>query len=69
MRSVIPIVKPCTHCEEEAFAAASDQGGLAPFEQVLNAPSRRGDEGERRDPYAEPAPAHVTTNCCAVCGT
>lgn len=69
MRSVNPIVIPRNHCEEEALAAASDEGDLAPFERVLDALSQPCDEGQGRDPYAEPTPAHVTANCCTFCGT
>ena len=69
MRSVNPIVIPRNHREEEALAAASDEGDLAPLERLLDALRQPYDEGDDRGHYAEPAPAHVTAHDHAFCGT
>ena len=60
MRRVNPRVIPRNHRVEEALAAASDDGDLAPFERLLDALGRPYDEAGELAPYAEPAPAAVT---------
>jgi uncharacterized protein YdiU (UPF0061 family) len=69
MRSVNPIVIPRNHRVEEALAAASDHGDLAPFERLLDAIRHPYDERPGYAPYAEPAPAAVTAGYRTFCGT
>ena len=69
MRNVNPIVIARNHRVEEALAAASDQGDLAPFQQLLDALRRPYDEATELAPYAEPAPAAVTARYRTFCGT
>ena len=47
MRSVNPLVIPRNHRVEEALAAASDEGDLAPFERLLDALRQPYDEAAR----------------------
>ena len=69
MRSVNPYVIPRNHRVEEALAAASDQGDLAPFRRLLAAVRRPYDDAGELAPYAEPAPAAVTACYRTFCGT
>jgi uncharacterized protein YdiU (UPF0061 family) len=69
MRSVNPRVIPRNHRVEEALAAASDEGDLAPFDRLLDALRRPYDEAGELAPYAEPAPAAVTACYRTFCGT
>ena len=69
MRSVNPVVIPRNHRVEEALAAASDEGDLAPFEKLLDALTQPFDEAGERASYAEPAPAAVTASYRTFCGT
>lgn len=69
MRSVNPIVIARNHHVEEALAAASEQGDLAPFERLLDAIKKPYDELRERTVYAEPAPADVTACYRTYCGT
>jgi uncharacterized protein YdiU (UPF0061 family) len=69
MRSVNPHVIARNHRVEEALAAASDQGDLAPFQRLLAALRRPYDDGADLAPYAEPAPAAVTACYRTFCGT
>jgi serine/tyrosine/threonine adenylyltransferase len=69
MRSVNPCVIARNHRVEEALAAASDQGDLAPFQRLLNALRQPYDESPELAPYAEPAPAAVTACYRTFCGT
>ncbi len=69
MRSVNPAVIPRNHRVEEALAAASNEGDLAPFERLLDALRRPYDEASERSQYAEPAPADVTAGYRTFCGT
>jgi uncharacterized protein YdiU (UPF0061 family) len=57
------------HRVEEALAAASDDGDLAPFERLLDALRRPFEESHELLPYAEPAPASVTASYRTFCGT
>ena len=50
MRSVNPGVIPRNHRVEEALAAASDEGDLAPFERLLDALRQPYDEARRTGP-------------------
>jgi len=69
MRSVNPYVIARNHRVEEALAAASDQGDLAPFQRLLNAVRQPYDESHESAPYAEPAPTAVTACYRTFCGT
>lgn len=69
MRSVNPGVIPRNHRVEEALAAASDDGDLAPFERLLNALRQPYGEAGELAPYALPAPAAVTARYRTFCGT
>jgi len=69
MRRVNPIVIPRNHRVEEALAAASDHGDLAPFERLLDALTKPYDEAPERALYAEPAPAELTARYRTFCGT
>jgi uncharacterized protein YdiU (UPF0061 family) len=69
MRSVNPNVIARNHRVEEALAAASDQGDLAPFQRLLDALRQPYDEGQELVPYAEPAPTAVTACYRTFCGT
>ncbi|MEO8507939.1 MAG: protein adenylyltransferase SelO family protein, partial [Betaproteobacteria bacterium] len=69
MRSVNPYVIARNHRVEEALAAASGEGDLAPFERLLDALRRPYDEEGDLAPYAEPAPAAATACYRTFCGT
>jgi uncharacterized protein YdiU (UPF0061 family) len=69
MRSVNPNVIARNHRVEQTLAAASDEGDLAPFEQLLDALRRPYEEAHELAPYAEPAPAAVTACYRTFCGT
>jgi uncharacterized protein YdiU (UPF0061 family) len=69
MRRANPIVIPRNHRVEEALAAASDEGDLAPFERLLAALATPYDGASAMAPYAEPAPAAVTACYQTFCGT
>jgi uncharacterized protein YdiU (UPF0061 family) len=69
MRGVNPWVIPRNHRVEEALAAASDDGDLAPFERLLDALRQPYDEAHALAPYAEPAPPDVTERYRTFCGT
>jgi uncharacterized protein YdiU (UPF0061 family) len=69
MRGVNPIVIPRNHRVEEALAAATDEGDLAPFERLLDALRQPYDELPECAGYAEPAPADVTARYRTFCGT
>ncbi|WP_119352646.1 protein adenylyltransferase SelO family protein [Azohydromonas sediminis] len=69
LRAVNPLVIPRNHRVEEALAAASDDGDLAPFERLLAALKRPYDDAPELAAYAEPAPAHVTAAYRTFCGT
>jgi len=69
MRSVNPNVIARNHRVEQALAAASDEGDLAPFERLLDALRRPYEEAHELAPYAEPAPAAVTACYRTFCGT
>lgn len=69
MRRASPWIIPRNHRVEEALAAASDRGDLAPFERLLQALRRPFDEHPDDAPFAEPAPAEVTACYRTFCGT
>jgi uncharacterized protein YdiU (UPF0061 family) len=69
MRAVNPRIIPRNHRVEEALAAASNEGDLAPFERLLDALGRPYDDADELAPYAEPAPPGVTARYRTFCGT
>ena len=69
MRRASPWIIPRNHRVEEALAAASDHGDLAPFDRLLQALHRPFDEHPDDAPFAEPAPAAVTACYRTFCGT
>ena len=69
MRTVNPWLIPRNHRVEEALAAASDDGDLAPFERLLAALRQPYAEPPQLAAYAEPAPAAVTAGYRTFCGT
>jgi uncharacterized protein YdiU (UPF0061 family) len=69
MRRVNPFVIARNHRVEEALAAASEAGDLAPFERLLAAVRQPFAEGGDQAYYAEPAPAAVTAGYQTFCGT
>jgi uncharacterized protein YdiU (UPF0061 family) len=69
MRRVNPFVIARNHRVEEALAAASDAGDLAPFERLLDAVRHPYLENEQQAPFAQPAPPEVTACYQTFCGT
>jgi uncharacterized protein YdiU (UPF0061 family) len=69
MRRVNPWLIPRNHRVEEALNAASDEGELAPFEQLLNALQRPFDEDPALARYAEPASGDFMAEFRTFCGT
>jgi uncharacterized protein YdiU (UPF0061 family) len=69
MRRVNPWLIPRNHRVEEALAAASDEGDLAPFEQLLNALRRPFDEDPVLSRFAEPATGAFMAEFRTFCGT
>ena len=69
MRRVNPWIIPRNHRVEEALDAASEQGDLLPFEQLLEALRSPYDEGPERSRFAEPAPEAFMKTFRTFCGT
>jgi uncharacterized protein YdiU (UPF0061 family) len=69
MRRANPFVIARNHRVEEALAAASDAGDLAPFTRMLAAVRQPFVEGGDQAHFAEPAPAEVTACYQTFCGT
>jgi uncharacterized protein YdiU (UPF0061 family) len=69
MRRVNPWLIPRNHRVEAALDAASDEGDLGPFEQLLNALRRPYDEDPDLSRYAEPAPGDFMAEFRTFCGT
>ena len=69
MRRANPWIIPRNHRVEEALAAATDAGDLAPFERLLNALQNPFEEDPARAPYAAPAPKAFMTEFRTFCGT
>jgi uncharacterized protein YdiU (UPF0061 family) len=69
MRRVNPLIIPRNHRVEEALAAATDDGDLAPFEALLEALRRPYDDHPPLQRYAEPAPPEITAGYQTFCGT
>jgi len=69
MRLVNPSVIARNHRVEEALAAASAEGDLGPFEQLLSALRQPYEDTAQHAAYAEPAPAALTACYRTFCGT
>ena len=69
MRRVNPWIIPRNHRVEEALAAASDEGDLGPFEQLLDALRRPYEEALALARYAEPASGEFMAEFRTFCGT
>ncbi len=69
LRLANPRIIARNHRVEEALAAASDRGDLAPFEALLAALRDPFSDEARFAPYAEPAPAELTAGYRTFCGT
>ena len=69
LRRASPWIIPRNHRVEEALAAASDAGDLAPFERLLQALQRPFDEHPDDASFTKPAPAEVTACYRTFCGT
>jgi uncharacterized protein YdiU (UPF0061 family) len=69
LRAANPFVIPRNHLVEEALAAASDRGDLAPFRALLQALRQPFDESPDQARHGEPAPADVTACYQTFCGT
>jgi uncharacterized protein YdiU (UPF0061 family) len=69
MRRVNPWIIARNHRVEEALEAASAEGDLGPFEDLLAAIRRPYDEDPALARYAEPAPAGYTEGYRTFCGT
>ncbi len=69
MRKANPWLIPRNHRVEEALAAASDKGDLAPFEALLNALQKPFDEDPALARYAEPASGEFMAEFRTFCGT
>jgi uncharacterized protein YdiU (UPF0061 family) len=69
LRRANPFVIARSHRVEEALEAATRDGDLAPFEQLLAALRRPLDEAPELARYGEPAPAAVTAGYQTFCGT
>jgi uncharacterized protein YdiU (UPF0061 family) len=64
-----PFIIPRNHSVEQALAAASEQGNLAPFEALLQAVRQPYEENAELARYGEPAPADWTQKYQTFCGT
>ena len=69
IRSANPLYIPRNHLVEEALAAASDYGDLAPFESLLEVVQHPFKENPQWARYAEPASADFTADYQTFCGT
>jgi uncharacterized protein YdiU (UPF0061 family) len=69
MHRVNPAYIPRNHRVEEALAAASQHGDLAPFDALLEVITHPFDERPGWESYAEPAPREVTARYKTFCGT
>jgi len=69
MRRVNPWIVPRNHRVEEALAAASDDGEMAPFDRLMAALLHPFEERPADKLYAEPASAEVTAQYQTFCGT
>jgi uncharacterized protein YdiU (UPF0061 family) len=69
MHRVSPLYIPRNHRVEDALAAASEQGDLAPFDALLDVVTHPFEERPGWESYAAPAPREVTARYKTFCGT
>jgi uncharacterized protein YdiU (UPF0061 family) len=69
MRQASPWIIARNHRVEQALAAASDDGDLAPFERLLSALRHPFSEAPELAPYAMPAPVELSAGYQTFCGT
>ena len=69
MCRVNPLYVPRNQLVEEALAAASEHGDLAPFDSLLDVVIHPFDERPGWERYAEPAPREFTARYKTFCGT
>jgi uncharacterized protein YdiU (UPF0061 family) len=69
MQRVNPVYIARNHRVEDALAAASEHGDMAPFEALLAVVTHPFDERPGWERYAEPAPREVTARYQTFCGT
>jgi uncharacterized protein YdiU (UPF0061 family) len=69
IRATNPIYIPRNHLVEEALAAASDDGNLMPFENLLQAVRKPFTEDPKFARFALPASTDFTANYRTFCGT
>jgi uncharacterized protein YdiU (UPF0061 family) len=69
MRRVNPWLIPRNYLVEQALAAASNDGDLAPFDSLLDALAAPYDERDAAQRYAVPAPREHTAQYLTFCGT
>ena len=69
LRTINPIYIPRNHLVEEALSAASDDGNLKPFENLLQAVRNPFTEDPKFNRYALPASTDFTANYRTFCGT
>ena len=69
IRAANPLYIPRNHLVEEALAAASDDGDLAPFENLLKVVQSPFDENRQNTRYTQPATAEFTACYKTFCGT
>ena len=69
IRAANPTYIPRNHLVEEVLAAASDEGDLGPFEQLLDVVRNPYDTKHEWERYSHPASAEFTANYQTFCGT
>ncbi|MEM1069711.1 MAG: YdiU family protein [Planctomycetota bacterium] len=69
LRELNPVYIPRNHLVEEALAAASDEGDLQPFNDLLQVLQHPFEERSEWSRYAEPAPKDYTKCYQTFCGT
>jgi len=69
IRAANPLYIPRNHLVEEALAAASNDGDLAPFESLLEVVQNPFEENPQHARYALPAPTEFTACYQTFCGT
>ncbi|MEQ6291378.1 YdiU family protein [Vogesella sp. GCM10023246] len=69
LRAANPLYIPRNHLVEEALAAASDHGDMAPTRQLLAVLAQPFNERAGLERYTQPAPAALMTGYRTFCGT
>jgi uncharacterized protein YdiU (UPF0061 family) len=69
MRAANPLYIPRNHLVEEALSAATSEGDLSYFEQLLQVITRPYEHQPDQDRYAQPAPRSFTACYKTFCGT